>query len=313
MNLVGIKGQGESIWLGFFLFTVLRQFADLARQQGDHDFAARCITESTVLQQNIEANGWDGEWYRRAYFDDGTPLGSSNNKECRIDSIAQSWSVLSGAAEPLRAKQALASLHHYLVRPKDGLVTLLDPPFDVSKPNPGYIQDYVPGIRENGGQYTHAATWVGMAFAALGDSEHAWQVFNIINPIHHGGNYETITTYKIEPYVMSGDVYSVAPHIGHGGWSWYTGSAGWMYHLLLESLLGITLDAGNKLRLKPNLPANWNEYTVNYRYAKTLYEIKVTRQHDNQLIIMLDDAILAEHTIPLIDDGGVHRVVMNVL
>jgi cellobiose phosphorylase len=307
MNLVGAKGRGESVWLGFFLYTVLKRFALLAHRYGDSVFAARCNMESIQLQQHLEQNAWDGEWYRRAYFDDGTPLGSANNIECRIDSIAQSWSVLSGAAEPTRAKLAMAALNHYLVRAEDGLIKLLEPPFNRSTPNPGYIEGYVPGIRENGGQYTHAAVWAVMAFVELGENELAWQLFNMMNPINHGRTHAVINIYKIEPYVTAGDVYSVAPHIGNGGWSWYTGSAGWMYRLIIESLLGLQLEEGRQLRLTPHLPENWDGFTLDYRYKETLYQIVVNRGSVGDSI-MLDGVLLDRNIIPLLDDRKIHHV-----
>jgi len=278
MNLVGAKGRGESVWLGFFLYSILKKYAELARLYKDDNFAIRCDNEAIQLKNHLEINGWDSEWYKRAYFDDGSPLGSVANRECKIDSIAQSWAVLSKAADPERAKLAMTSLHRYLVRPDDGVVALLDPPFHDSTPNPGYIQSYVRGIRENGGQYTHAATWVGIAFAEMNDNEKAWQVFNIINPIHHGSTRTEIDIYKIEPYVVAGDVYSVAPHIGRGGWSWYTGSAGWMYRLITESLLGIVLEEGRRLRFNPHFPADWDCFSVDYCYKERVYKITVSKE-----------------------------------
>ena len=216
----------------------------------------------------IEQHGWDGEWYRRAYFDDGSPLGSAGNAECRIDSIAQSWSVLSGAGGAERSRAAMEALDRHLVRREDGLVQLLDPPFDKSASNPGYIKGYVPGVRENGGQYTHAAIWAAMAFAELGDSRRAWEIFSMINPVNHAQSAAAVATYKVEPYVMAADVYAAAPHTGRGGWTWYTGSAGWMYRLALESLLGLRLE-GDKLRLAPCLPASWPGFKLRYRYRDT--------------------------------------------
>ncbi|HEY1181415.1 MAG TPA: glucoamylase family protein, partial [Rhodocyclaceae bacterium] len=243
MNLVGEKGRGESVWLGFFLYDILQKFNKLALRHGDRPFAKLCTDEGHKLNNMLENAGWDGEWYRRAYFDDGTPLGTASNGECRIDAIAQSWSVLSGAGSPERARMAMDAMHIHLVRAEDGLIQLLDPPFDNGSLNPGYIKGYVPGVRENGGQYTHGAIWAAMAFAELGETGRAWQLFNIINPINHGRTPAGIATYKIEPYVLAADVYGVAPHTGRGGWSWYTGSAGWMYRLLIESLLGLNLES----------------------------------------------------------------------
>ncbi|PJB10692.1 MAG: cyclic beta 1-2 glucan synthetase, partial [Gammaproteobacteria bacterium CG_4_9_14_3_um_filter_38_9] len=311
MNLVGSKGFGESVWLAFFLYSVLKRFAVIAAHYGDNAFSTLCETESKKLQQNCEAHAWDGEWYLRAYFDDGTPLGSKNNKECRIDSIAQSWSVLSGAAGSARAMDAMNSLRRYLVSESDQLIKLLAPPFNQSTPNPGYIQGYLPGIRENGGQYTHAAVWVAMAFAQLGEKQTAWELFHMLNPIHHSVTAEAMERYKIEPYVTAGDIYSVVPHVGRGGWSWYTGSAGWLYRLITETFLGITLKNGNQLHLKPMLPDEWNGFAIDYRFGKTVYKITVNRV-ENKDRILLDEVLLSESIVPLLDDGQIHQVTLSV-
>lgn len=276
MNRVGIGGKGESVWLGFFLCDVLRQFAEVARGRGDLPFAEVCLTEGVRLTANIEQHGWDGEWYRRAYFDDGTPLGSAGSAECRIDSISQSWSVLSGAGETGRSRLAMQAVDDRLVRRKEALVQLLDPPFDGTILDPGYIRGYVPGVRENGGQYTHAAVWAAMAFAALGESTRAWDVLRMINPVNHALSPEAMGLYKAEPYVVAADVYAVAPHTGRGGWSWYTGSAGWMYRLIVESLLGLRRE-GNVLHLAPCLPADWPSFSMRYRYRETTYRIAVSQ------------------------------------
>jgi len=313
MNLVGHGGRGESVWLGFFLCEVLARFGELARRHEDEESAVRCETERAQLQLRLEAEGWDGAWYRRAYFDDGTPLGSASNEECQIDSIAQSWSVLSGVAAPARANQAMDALHARLVRAQSRLVLLLDPPFDQHGPNPGYIAGYVPGVRENGGQYTHGAIWAAMAFARLGQRERAWSLFDIINPVNHAGTPEGVARYKVEPYVMAADVYSVSPHTGRGGWSWYTGSAGWMYRLIVESLLGIRLVAsheGVRLLLSPCLPADWPGYTLEYRYRQTSYRIEVSQVAEGTvpMAVYLDDELQADGSVPLLDDGQPHRV-----
>ncbi|MBS0350330.1 MAG: cyclic beta 1-2 glucan synthetase [Proteobacteria bacterium] len=308
MNLVGVAGRGESVWLGFFLYNILKKFSLLAHAAGDMEFAQLCQQEYYQLRDNLEKNGWDGEWYLRAYFDDGSPLGSVNNSECRIDSIAQSWGVLSGAADPARARQAMAAVNHFLVRPEDSLIALLDPPFNHSQPNPGYIKGYVPGIRENGGQYTHAAAWVCMAYAKLGESQLAWQLFNMLNPVNHGCTPEALNRYKIEPYVVAGDIYSVGSLAGRGGWSWYTGSAGWMYQLLIESLLGLHLHEGHQLRLTPRLPDGWDQFTVAYRYKSSWYQIEVRR--DRLESIKLDGVELHQNRINLVDDGKQHFVVL---
>jgi cellobiose phosphorylase len=313
MNMVGAQGKGESVWLGFFLYEVLLQFAALARRRSDTAFAERCETEAAQLRRNIERNGWDGEWYRRAYFDDGTPLGSASNTECQIDAIAQSWAVLSGAGDPVRARTAMAAVDKRLVRRDRGLIQLLDPPFDESALNPGYIKGYVPGVRENGGQYTHAAIWTVMAFAALGDGRRAWELFDLINPVKHAISAAAVDVYKTEPYVVAADVYAVAPHTGRGGWTWYTGSAGWLYRLILESLLGLKLEV-DKLRFAPCLPADWNAFKLHYRYRETVYHISVvqTSAADHRTGATLDGVALQDATVPLVDDRVEHTVEVRV-
>lgn len=278
MNLVGAKGRGESIWLGFFLYHVLKSFSGVARLRGDTDFVQVCEKEAARLKKNLKKNGWDGKWYRRAYFDDGTPLGSEQNAECKIDSIVQSWSVLSGAADKNYSEIAMQSLNEHLVHHDEGLVQLLTPPFDKSDLNVGYIRGYVPGVRENGGQYTHGAIWAAMAYAALGDRQKAWQFFEMLSPINHAISFDKISTYRVEPYVMAADVYAVAPHNGRGGWTWYTGSAGWMYRFIVESLLGIKLQT-NEMTIVPCIPAEWKDFKVHYRYRETVHHITV-RQVD---------------------------------
>lgn len=309
MNLVGMEGKGESVWLGFFLCEVLHQFAELAHLYGDLPFSERCHAERFQLSQNIEQHAWDGAWYRRAYFDDGTPLGSINNPECQIDSIAQSWSVLSRIGAPERTAQAMQSLNQQLVKREHGLIQLLHPPFDTSTLNPGYIKGYVPGVRENGGQYTHAAIWATMAFAQLGDSKTAWELMHMINPITHTDSPAGIATYKVEPYVVAADVYGVAPHTGRGGWTWYTGSAGWMYRLITESLLGLTRE-GNTLRLQPCLPEHWPEYKMRYRYHNTFYQIIIRQVTHAEIIpsLTLDGIAQHEQSITLVDDQFEHIV-----
>lgn len=313
MNLVGEHGEGESVWLGFFLHEVLRRFIQLARLRNDEAFASRCEAEAAQLRQHIAKSGWDGEWYRRAYFDDGTPLGSSTNPECKIDSISQSWSILSGAGEIERSKKGMESAYQYLVRHKSSLIQLLDPPFDKSELNPGYIKGYVPGVRENGGQYTHAAIWLTMAFAALGDSKRAWQLFSMINPVNHALDPNSMQTYKVEPYVVAADVYAVAPHTGRGGWTWYTGSASWMYRLIIESILGIRLQV-DQLRFQPCLPEEWPEFKIHYRYRETVYHITVIQRADNEKYqtVTVNDVVQPDGAIKLIDDRREHVVVVSV-
>jgi cyclic beta-1,2-glucan synthetase len=309
MNLVGEHGKGESVWLGFFLYEVLTRFTEVARHAGDVTFAERCRAEAAKVRQSIEQNGWDGEWYRRAYFDDGSPLGSAGNDECRIDSIAQSWSVLSGAGEAGRSRMAMDAVDQRLVRRDQALIQLLDPPFDKSALNPGYIKGYVPGVRENGGQYTHGAIWAAMAFAALGDSRRAWELLSMINPVNHAKSPEGMAVYKVEPYVVAADVYALPPHTGRGGWTWYTGSAGWMYRLIVESLLGLKLEV-DKLRFAPCLPVDWKGFKVYYRYRETFYDIDVRQQRgvEGRTTVTVDGIEQQDETIPLVDDRRNHSV-----
>jgi cyclic beta-1,2-glucan synthetase len=314
MNLVGRDGRGESIWLAFFFYDVLMRFAELARKRNETAFADRCQAQARQLQEKVEQHGWDGHWYRRAYFDNGEPLGSQSNLECQIDSLPQSWSVLSRAGNLGRARQAMQAVEERLVRSEAKLIQLLDPPFDRSVPNPGYIQGYVPGIRENGGQYTHAAVWVVMARALLGDNDRAWELFALLNPVNHGSNPAEISTYKVEPYVVAADVYAVTPHTGRGGWTWYTGSAGWMYRLLSETLLGLKLE-GNQLRLTPRLPKHWPTCKIDYRYRQTLYHIIISRSLNglpSSGQIYLDEKELTDRIVPLVDDRLEHSVEMRL-
>jgi cellobiose phosphorylase len=313
MNMVGAGGKGESVWMGFFLYDVLIQFSDIAGLHGDLIMAERCRSEAIQMRLNIELHGWDGGWYRRAYFDDGSPLGSISNAECRIDSIAQSWSVLSGAGDSERARIAMDAADQHLIHRDQAIIQLLDPPFDKSDLNPGYIKGYVPGVRENGGQYTHAAIWMAMAFARLGDSRRAWELMTMINPINHGNSPESIATYKVEPYVAAADVYAVHPHTGRGGWTWYTGSAGWMYRLILESLLGMKLEV-DRLSFAPLLPPDWDGFTVHYRYRETVYHVAVTRRKagDNLASIVVDNLPQQDDAIALVDDHQEHSVVVRI-
>ena len=314
MNLVGKEGRGESVWLGFFLYDVLTQFAELARRRNDTAFAEHCLAQAHQLQQNIEQQAWDGQWYRRAYFDNGEPLGSRTNPECQIDSLPQSWSIISRAGNPERARQAMRAVDAHLIRRDVGLIQLFDPPFDHSSLNPGYIKGYIPGVRENGGQYTHGAIWTTMAFALTGDADRAWELFALLNPVHHSATPSQVATYKVEPYVVAADVYAVAPHTGRGGWTWYTGSAGWMYRLLLETLLGVNLE-GNQLRLTPSLPGTWTAFTLHYRYRQTSYHIriaKLTGAPAGESQLTLDGQSLAGNIIPLLDDHRDHSVELQV-
>ncbi|MBU0479653.1 MAG: cyclic beta 1-2 glucan synthetase [Proteobacteria bacterium] len=324
MNLVGRDGRGESVWLAWFLYENLQRFAGLAQGREDALFAEECAGQAARLRENIEAHGWDGEWYKRAWFDDGTPLGSAENEECRIDSISQSWSVISGGGDPVRARQAMTAVDKQLVRPESQLIQLLDPPFDKSSLEPGYIKGYVPGVRENGGQYTHAAIWTTMAFAMLGERERAWELFAMLNPVNHGNGPAEIERYKVEPYVMCADIYAAKPHTGRGGWTWYTGAASWMYRLTVEALLGLQLEV-DRLRITPCIPAHWESYEIHYRYRETLYHIRfrcVGEKPGDVIRVVVDGvqqkesgfekAGLRQGLIPLVDDHREHYVEVNL-
>jgi cyclic beta-1,2-glucan synthetase len=312
MNMVGHDGRGESVWLGWFLHIVLAAMAPIAEARGERPRAERWRSHMKNLRRALERHGWDGDWYRRAFFDDGTPLGSAVNDECRIDSIAQSWSVLSGAANPPHARRAMAAMEEYLVRRGDGLVLLFTPPFEHSHVDPGYVRGYLPGVRENGGQYTHGAVWSILAFAALGDGDRAGELFSIVNPINHASTRAGVHRYKVEPYVLAADVYSEPPHVGRGGWTWYTGSAGWMYQAGIESILGLRL-RGATLVIEPCIPRAWPRFEAVFSYHSSRYEIEVENPHGVNSGIAsatLDGLALAGPgaTIPLADDKSVHRV-----
>jgi cyclic beta-1,2-glucan synthetase len=312
MNLVGCQGKGESVWLAFFLYDVLMQFREIARRRDDVAFAETCETQAAKLRQSIEQHAWDGQWYRRAYFDNGEPLGSATSPECQIDLLPQSWSVLSRAGDPARARAALDAVDHRLVRRDLGLVQLLAPPFDRSSLDPGYIKGYVPGVRENGGQYTHAAVWTAMAFAAISDGDRAWELLSLINPISHSQTLDAVQTYKVEPYVVPADVYSNRQHIGRGGWTWYTGGAGWMYRLLTESLLGLRLEV-DRLHLEPVLPGAWKSLKIHYRYRETFHHISIRNNGGNTVKrIVFDGLERADRTIPLLDDRQEHNVDVDI-
>ena len=312
MNRVGRGGRGESVWLGWFLYAVLATFAHVAEARGRADLAERWRGRMKSVRRALERHGWDGGWYRRAFFDDGTPLGSAVNAECRIDSIAQSWSVLSRAADPARAATAMAAVDQHLVRRGDGLVQLFTPPFDRSAVDPGYIKGYVPGIRENGGQYTHAAIWSILAFAELGDGDTAAELFSLLNPINHASTRAGVHRYKVEPYVVAADVYAEPPHVGRGGWTWYTGSAGWMYQAGIESILGFRL-RGTTLVVDPCIPRGWGGYEIDFRCRSTSYQIAVENPNGvsrGVASMELDGQVLAGDAagIPLADDGSTHRI-----
>ncbi len=312
MNRVGREGRGESVWLAWFLLATLRGFARVADERPGSANASRWREHADSLAKAIETHAWDGDWYRRAFFDDGTALGSAAGEECRIDSIAQSWAVLSGAGEPARVARAMQALDEHLVRRNDGLVVLLAPPFDRTPLEPGYIKGYPPGIRENGGQYTHAAVWAVMAFAKLGDGDKAQALFSMLNPIEHAKTRADVDRYGVEPYVVAGDVYDEHAHVGRGGWTWYTGSAGWMYRAGLESLLGFRL-RGSHLLLDPCIPRRWRAFGITFKYRTSRYEVSVENPHGvmrGVSVIQVDGSVATadDGQVRLVDDGGTHRV-----
>jgi cyclic beta-1,2-glucan synthetase len=315
MDRIGEAGQGESVWLGWFLYATLNAFADLAIQTSQPQREPSWRQHAAALQTALEAQAWDGDWYRRAFFDDGSPLGSVANSECRIDSIAQSWSVISGAGEPAHAARAMAALDKYLVRRDDKLSLLFTPPFSNPARDPGYIKGYPAGIRENGGQYTHGAVWAALAHLMQGDGDKAGELLSMLNPIRHADSQSAMQRYKVEPYVACADVYSEAPHVGRGGWTWYTGSAGWMYRVALEWSLGFRVQGGT-LRIDPCIPRNWPGFEIVFQYRASRYEIQV--ENPNAVCggvrsLILDEQALSQDKnfpIPLVDDGKTHRVLV---
>ncbi|MGH8925775.1 MAG: GH36-type glycosyl hydrolase domain-containing protein [Acidimicrobiia bacterium] len=310
-NRVGIEGRGESIWLGWFLEANLRRFADLADRVNKSRVGVSWRRSAKNLLTRLEAVAWDGDWYQRAIFDDGTPLGSSANPECRIDSIAQSWSVIHGGGQADRAERAMSAVEEYLVRRGDGLVLLFTPPFDRWDVDPGYIKGYLPGVRENGGQYTHAAIWSIIAFATLGQGDRAGELFGILNPINHASTRAGIHRYRVEPYVAAADIYSEAPHVGRGGWTWYTGAAGWMYRAGVEWILGFRL-RGTKLRIDPCIPRAWRGFEINFRYHSSQYQVRVENPDGATrgiASLLLDDVeVPPDADLDLSDDGQTHQV-----
>jgi cyclic beta-1,2-glucan synthetase len=311
LNHVGELGKGESVWLGWFLHAILWEFSKVADARGEHVRAEAWRLHVSALKAALEREAWDGGWYRRAYFDDGTPLGSAENEECRIDSIAQTWGVMSGAAEPGRIARAMAAVDQQLVRRPEGLVLLFTPPFDHEARDPGYIKAYLPGIRENGGQYTHAAAWTTIAFAELNDGDKAVELFRMLNPITRTDSRSSVQRYKVEPYVLAGDVYSEPPHVGRGGWTWYTGSSGWLYRAGVEWILGFRVH-GTLLSIDPCIPRNWHGYSIDFKYHSATYRIKVENPSNvtrGVALAELDGKLLrGSATIPLVDDGAVHVV-----
>ena len=310
MNTVGNKGKGESVWLGWFLYSILNDFAPICESMSEGERAKRYLDTAQNIINSIEENAWDGSWYRRAYFDNGQPLGSFQNSECKIDSLSQSWAVISEGGNKDRIVEAMNALENYLVKRDEGLIKLLTPPFDESDLEPGYIKSYVPGVRENGGQYTHAAAWVVMAYAKMGDGDKAFELFELLNPVNHSRTHIEYSTYKAEPYVMAADVYSVHPHTGRGGWTWYTGAAGWIYRVGFEYILGFK-KRGDKLFIDPCIPRRWSGYDIKYRHGNAVYLIEVKNPDEaNKGVkeIILDGVKHETGFISLVNDGLEHRV-----
>jgi cyclic beta-1,2-glucan synthetase len=317
MNRVGREGRGESVWLGFFQFAILGDMAELARQRGDAGRARRYSAHRRALREALEAEAWDGDWYRRGWYDDGTPLGSKQSDECRIDALAQAWAVLSGAASPERAGRALDAVERFLVSEQDGLIRLLTPAFRNTLQDPGYIKGYVPGIRENGGQYTHAALWVVAAMAELRRHDRVAKLLDMIGPVRRSATPEQVARYQVEPYVVAADIYGEAPHVGRGGWTWYTGSAGWMQRVAVEWLLGMRVVGGSELRIDPCVPDDWPGFEISWRVpgGDTRYEISVVNPGRKARAVTsskVDGGPLAldgrAARIPIVRDGRVHRV-----
>lgn len=310
---VGVGGKGESVWLGWFLYSAMTSFIPIAQQRGEAARAERWSLHRDLLQAALEREGWDGDWYRRAYFDDGTPLGSGMNEQCRIDSIAQSWAVLSGAAEPDRAQRAMAAVDTLLIDRQNGLAPLFNPPFDKTAVDPGYVKGYPPGIRENGGQYTHAAVWSAMAFAALGQGDKAAGLFWLLNPINRARTFTDAQRYRVEPYAVAADVYTVPPHVGRGGWTWYTGAAGWLYRAGLESILGFNIE-GDTLRMAPCIPREWPGFEIRFKHRSATYEIAVEnprRVSSGVAEVRVDGLKMSTSSaLSLKDDGATHKVLI---
>nr|WP_054774253.1 hypothetical protein [Methylogaea oryzae] len=314
MSRVGREGKGESVWMGFFLHNVLGEFLAVCEHRGDKARAARYEAHRTKLANALNDAGWDGEWYRRAYYDDGAVMGSKDSDECRIDALAQAWAVISGTASKERAKQAMDALEEHLISDQDKLIRLLTPPFENTPHDPGYIKGYVKGVRENGGQYTHAACWVARAMAEAGRHERAAELLEMLSPMSHAATPEDVAVYQVEPYVIAADVYGADPHVGRGGWTWYTGSAGWYYRVVLESLLGFELAGGEHIRLKPRIPKSWPGFRLDYRLpdSDTVYRIRVENAGGTASAATLDGKPVtvsdgAAH-IPLSRDGAEHQV-----
>jgi cyclic beta-1,2-glucan synthetase len=313
MNRVGYLGRGESVWLGWFLVIILKQWAPLCERAGDTVRAQHYRSEAAWLTGMLEL-AWDGNWYRRAYFDDGTPLGSAQSEECRIDSLTQSWSVFAEDADPRRTARAMEAVRAHLVRRDAQVVLLLTPPFDRMAQDPGYIKGYIPGVRENGGQYTHAALWTVIALARLGLGDEAMELFHMVNPINHTRTAEGLDQYQAEPYAVAADVYAHPMHLGRGGWTWYTGSAGWMYQAAVEGILGLRRHDAT-FSVSPSIPAMWPKFSIDWKVGGTMYRISVVNPGHRCRGVRsaeLDGVVVDPEAIPLLKDGKTHHVVVEL-
>jgi cyclic beta-1,2-glucan synthetase len=313
MNRVGVDGKGESVWLAWFLITTLTRFAKYAAEHGYAETADDFRGKASQYREAVERHAWDGDWYRRAYYDDGTPLGSHLSEECRIDSIAQSWSVISGAGNSERARKAMQSLNRWLVRDDARLIMLLTPAFDKGTHDPGYIKGYLPGVRENGAQYTHAALWAVLATALSGEGDRAFELFQMMNPVTHAMTPEATSIYKVEPYVIAADVYTAEGHLGRGGWTWYTGSASWFYRVGLESILGFK-KTGDSLVIDPCIPRAWKKFEIEYHDGRTSYSIRVLNPSgvERGIASVTLDGVLTDGTVRLADDAHRHEVIVTM-
>jgi cellobiose phosphorylase len=314
MNKVGEEGKGESVWLAWFLIDVLNQFAELCEQRGEKQAADEYRASAHKYAEAVEAGAWDGEWYRRAYYDNGAPLGSHLSDEAKIDSLPQSWGVISGAAQPERAQQALQSVLKNLVKVDEKMILLFTPAFDKTPQNPGYIKGYLPGVRENGGQYTHGALWTALAFAKLGDGDKAVQLLQLLNPVEHARDTDQAELYKVEPYVVCADVYALEGQVGRGGWTWYTGSSGWMYRVWIEEVLGFQLRS-DRLLIDPAIPKSWSEFTLRYRHRGTQYHIRVENPggvNSGIKWVEIDGERQEQDWIPLKENGGECFVIVHL-
>jgi cyclic beta-1,2-glucan synthetase len=304
MNRVGIGGRGESVWMAWFLCEVLERFAELSEAVGEERTAARHRDDSRKIAAAAQEHAWDGDWYRRAWYDDGTPIGSSDCDEAVIDSISQSWAVISGAADPERAGKALNSAWERLVLQDERMALLLSPPFDSGEKDPGYIKGYPPGVRENGGQYSHAAMWLAKAFAMMGDGERAVRLLTWFNPLKHALDQESVDVYRTEPYAVAADVYRLEGHVGHGGWTWYTGAAGWMYRVWTEDVLGLKV-RGDTLSIDPSISPEWDRFEMSYDRGTAVYDIEVLNPEKvskGVVRVEMDGRVLEDGIVPLSPD-----------